>query len=309
MRKAIAWMLLGLVWAAPAAAQSCAPDRFLDHRWVRSNAILYGADSEGPFRLRLNANTPERIGAARAVEPNSLRLSPAKRWLGYRTQDGAEFLYDTRAAREQRLDIRSAVPADVQLSPDETRAAWLEHDGPEHRLAALDLEGHSLLRIPLLDAPDRKAVFFDLTWSGDGESITYAWRDSERQEFFRADLADGIVKSIPPLREFGTDEFTEGAYLLGKPLEAGAPPSNPGTDSIALERGVLRKAGGTIVLTLPGRPARTIAAPAAACGELRLLAAFGGRYGLYSIGRTIWIYGIAENRRAVLYRGDGRLVW
>lgn len=308
MRVSTAIILGGLIWATPGFSQSCAPDRFLDRRWIKSDASLFGVDTEGPFRLRLAANGLERIGAARAV-PESARLSPKKRWLSYRMPDGTEFLYAIAAAREHRLTISSESPADVRLSPDETRAAWLEQDGAGHRLAVLDLASLALSRIALLAAPDPKAVFFDLNWSVDGSSLAYAWRDAERQEFFRADLSTGVVKSIPPPREFGADEFAEGAYLLGKPVAAGAPPINPGTDIIVLGRGRLSKAGGTIHYTAPGRPPRTIAVSLPSCGELRLLAAFDERYAVYAVGSVIWIYGLKENRRAVLYRGQGRLLW
>ncbi len=309
MRRIFALTLASLVWVVPAYAQTCAPARFSDHRWVESYAVLYGADSKGLFKLDLHANGVQRIGARGAMLPDSLRLSPGKRLLRYRTADGVEFLFDTFATREHRLEIRSAGPADVQLSPAETRAAWLEQEGTEHRLAVFDLESGVLSRLSLRDAPDPKAVFFDLTWSGDGNALTYAWRDANRQEFFRADLPKGIVKSIPPSREFGADEFAEGAYLLGKSVESGLPINDPSTDSIALERGSLRTIGGKIVLSAPNRRDRIAAMPDAACGELRLLAAFGGRYVLYSVGKVFWIYGTGENRRAILYSGEARLAW
>lgn len=309
MRWIFALTLASLAWAAPGHAQTCAPARFSDHRWVESNAVLYGVDSEGLFKLRLDANGLQRIGARGAMLPDSLRLSPGKRLLRYRTADGVEFLFDTVATREHRLEIRSAGPADVQLSHGETRAAWLEHEGAKHRLAVFDLESGVLRRLSLPDAPDPKAVFFDLTWSGDESALTYAWRDANRQEFFRADLSTGIVKSIPPSREFGADEFAEGAYLLGKSVESGAPLNNPSTDSIALEPGSVQRMGGKIVLSAPNRRDRIIAAPDASCGEIRLLAAFGGRYVLYSIGQVFWIYGTGENKRAILHRGEARLVW
>jgi hypothetical protein len=309
MRRIFALMLASLAWAAPGHAQTCAPARFSNHRWVESNAALYGADSEGLFKLDLHANGIQRVGTRGALALNSLRLSPAKRLLHYRTADGMEFLFDTTAAREHRLDIRSAGKADVQLSPGETRAAWLEHEGTEHRLAVFDLENGALRRLSLPNSPDPKSVFFDLTWSGDGTALTYAWRDADRQEFFRADLSTGVVKSIPPSREFGADEFAEGAYLLGKSVESGTSSNNPSTDSIALERGSLRRIGGKIVLSTPNRRDRVIVTPDASCGEIRLLAAFGGRYVLYSIGSVFWIYGTAENRRAILYSGEARLVY
>ncbi len=309
MRWIFALTLVSLVWAAEGSAQTCAPARFSDHRWVESNAVLYGADSEGLFKLDLHENGVQRISAHGAIVLNSLRLSPGKRLLRYRTADGGEFLFDTFATREHRLDIHSAGPADVQLSHGETHAAWLEHDGAAHRLAVFDLENDALRRLPLLNAPDPKAVFFDLTWSGDGTALTYAWRDADRQEFFQADLPTGAVKSIPPSREFGADEFAEGAYLLGKSVESGAPLNNPSTDSIALEPGSVRRIEGKIVLSAPNRRDRIIATQDAACGEIRLLAAFGGRYVLYSIGDVFWIYGTSENKRAILFQGEGRLVW
>lgn len=309
MRPIFALTLLSIAWAAEASAQTCAPARFSDHRWVESNTGLYGVDSEGLLKLRLDANGLQRIFARGAMLPDSLRLSPGKRLLHYRTADGVEFLFDTFTAREHRLDIGSAAPADVQFSHGETHAAWLEHEGAEHRLSVFDLESGGLRRLSLPTSPDPKAVFFDLTWSGDGTALTYAWRDADRQEFFRADLSTGIVKSIPPQREFGADEFAEGAYLLGKSVESGASLNNPSTDSIALERGTVRRIGGKIVLSAPNRRDRIIAMPNASCGEIRLLAAFGGRYVLYSIGDVFWIFGIVENRQAILHRGAARLVW
>lgn len=309
MRRIFALTLVSLVWAAEGSAQTCAPARFSDHRWVESNAILYGADSEGLFKLDLHANGVQRIGTRSAMLPDSLRLSPAKRLLHYRTSDGVEFLFDTSTTREHRLEIRSASPVDVQLSRGETHAAWLEHEGAEHRLAVFDLENGIVRHLSLPNAPDPKAVFFDLTWAADGNALTYAWRDADRQEFFRADLSTGIVKSIPPVREFGADEFAEGAYLLGKSVESGTPAINPSTDSIALERGSVRRVGGKIVLSAPNRRDRIIATQDDTCGEIRLLAAFGGRYVLYSIGQVFWIYGTGENKRAILHRGAARLVW
>jgi hypothetical protein len=312
-----------LATAMPAAAQSCGgpvlpdgPRRLYDRSWIRSNAVLYGADERGVFKLRLDSNAIEPIGDHAGQRIENFRLSQKKRWLGYdRSSPFEHWLYDVTDGGEHRVDIHSMGSVEFLFSTDESRLAWLERGGTEHRLAVLDGNSFEMRSFRLLDAPDPKAVFFDLTWSASGDRLAYAWRDAERQEFYSVDAATGIARSIPPPREFGADEFVESTYLLGNGAEPGRTPTLPpvraSKDSIALERGAnVRYANGKIVVSVPGKRARTIAEVPPGCGpSLSLSDAFDGRYVLYRMNGVYWVYGLRENRKAVLYRGRGPLEW
>ena len=168
----------------------------------------------------------------------------------------------------------------------------------------------------LLNAPDPKAIYFDLTWSAAGDRLTYAWRDLEHEEFYSVDPIAGVANSIPLQREFAADEFVEASYLLGNGELDGLPvqPIHESKDRIALERGAsVQYANRKIVVAAPKQAARTIAAEttlAPGCGpSLSLMDAFNGRYVLYRASNVYWIYGLRENRKAILYRGAGVLEW
>lgn len=314
-----------IAMAAPAAAQSCAAptasdarDRIYDRSWIRSDALFYGADERGMFKLRLRANAIQLIGEHGSQPPERVQLSPSKRWLEYERSGPFEYwLYDSGQMREHRIDIHSVGSVQVQFSPDDTSLAWLERSSAEHRLGILDLNSFDTRRFQLQEAPDPMAIFFDLTWSAKGDRLTYAWRDAERQEFFSVDAVTGVAKAIQAPREFGADEFVESSYLLGNGVEAGKSfkPVRASKDSIALERGAnVQHANGKIVVSVPRQQPRTIAdnkaIPPLGCGpSLALFDAFDGRYVLYRVNGVYWIYGLRENRKAILYRGSAYLEW
>jgi hypothetical protein len=319
MRAATAILLCAFFAAAtPAVAQSCvgpalpnAPNRVYDRSWIRSDAAFYAADDRGVFQIRLGSNEVRWIGAHAGEQIENLALSPKKRWVEYERQSPfAYWLYDIANKYEHKLEVHSIDGVNLLFSADETQVAWLERDDAQHRIAVLDLNGFEKRSFRLLDAPDPKAIFYDLTWSASGDVLTYAWRDAERQEFYSVDAVTGLAKSIPSPREFGADEFLEGAYLLGERAAPNGSNPRPGVhehkDSIALERGAnVRYANRRIVVTAPGRRARTIG-----CGpRIKLLDAFEGRYVFYRTGNRYWIYGLRESRKAVLFDGAAPLEW
>jgi hypothetical protein len=323
MRASTILVCAFLVAAVSASAQTCGepavPDgsnRLYDRGWIRSDTVLYGTDARGVFKLRLGANAIERIGEHDAGPPEQVRLSPKRRWLEYESMAPFEYwLYDSGNGRERGIDVHSAGGVEFQFSPDETRLAWLERNQSEHRLAVADLNSFETRSFRLPAAPDPKAVFFDLLWSRAGDSLTYAWRDAERQEFFSVDAVTGAVKTIPAPREFGADEFVESSYLQGDGAAPGEGiarrPVRAGKDSIALERGAnVRYANGKIVVSIPGKRPLAIAEPAAGCEpSLSLLDAFEGRYILFRMNGVYWIYGVRENRKAILFAGPDSLDW
>ena len=311
-----------VVAASAASAQSCAtsaavPKRSLDRTWIKNDTFFYGADARGVFRLGLGSNRIERIGAHAGEPIANLHLSPQKHWLAYeQTGPAGYWLYDTANNREHQIDVQSSGGAELQFSPDETQVAWLERSNAAHRLIVLDLRVFKTQSFRLLDAPDPKAVFFGLTWSMKGDAVTYAWRDAERQEFYSLDPKTGIARSIPPLREFAADEFVEGSYLLGEgEVPRTRPLARAGKDTIALERGaVVRSANGKIIVSSPRTKSRTIAEISPKSGsdcrpEVTLLDAFDGRYVLYRFNSDYWIYGLRENRKAILFSGAGMVEW
>ncbi len=321
MRVGTAIFISAFMAAAPVAAQSCGPaaaglpSRPYDRSWVRSDAVFYGVDEKGVFRLRIGANGTERIGAADGRSIDGFQISTRKRWLQYdSSSSGKHWLYDIRAAREREVGSDAMDTANRAFSPDETRYAWLEAKGPQHSLVILDLRNFERQRFRLLEAPDPKAVFFDLTWSANGGRVTYAWRDAERQEFYGVDIATGIARSLPPPREFGADEFVEGSYLLGRgALTESAVRANahPNIGRVALEGGANATiANGKITVSRPRQRPRVVAHVPASCNPSPgLLAAFDERYVLYRTDRTYWIYGLKENREAILYSGPSALDW
>lgn len=323
MRASMSFVCAFLIAAAPASAQICGgpavpdgPQRLYDRGWIRSDAVFFGADARGVFKLRLGTNGIERIGEHEAGPPEQVQLSPKKRWLEYERSASFEYwLYDIGRGRERGIDVHSAGGVEFQFSPDETRLAWLERNLSEHRLVVADLNSFETRSFRLPAAPDPKAVFFDLHWSGAGDGLTYAWRDAERQEFLSVDAATGAVKTMPAPREFGADEFVESSYLLGNgdaPGEGTARrPVRAGKDGIALERGAnVRYANGKIVVSIPGKRPLAIAQLAAGCEtSLSLLDAFEGRYILYRLNGVYWIYGVRENRKAILLAGPASLDW
>jgi hypothetical protein len=123
------------------------------------------------------------------------------------------------------------------------------------------------------------------------------------------------VKSIPAPREFAADEFVETAYLMASDSDPGRIPAvqavRAGKERIALERGaIVQYQNRRIAVSAPKKRSRRIA-------ELRegrgtppvLLDAFDGRYVLYRMGNVYWVYGLRENRKAILFRGPGLLEW
>ena len=324
MRVGIAIFVCAFVAAtARAFAQDCAgpaipnaPNPLYDRSWIPGGVTFFGADERGVFRMRLGSNATEPIGSHAGHPIDLLSVSPRKRWVQYDSASkGEHWIYATANGRERRIDAPAMDIANRVFSPDETSLAWLEASGGQHRLSVLDLGNFETRTFRLPDAPDPKAVFFDLNWPAKGDRITYAWRYSERQEFYGVDPATGVGSPIPAPREFGADEFAEGAYLLGNGAGpnglAALQPVHAAKNSIALEgRANIRNEGGTIIVSVPHESPRTIAEAAPGCGAGPLLLdAFDGRYVLYRMTGAYWIYGLRENRKAILYRGAGLLEW
>src|SRR5262245_48304327 len=117
---ALLWAFIAA--ASPAMAQSCGeapagPKSLYDRNWIRSNAVFYGADAQGLFKLSLGSNTVQRIGDRQAQAPSHLHVSPMKRWVLYeRGAASSHGLYDIAGGAEHELDVRSSGPVQLQFA-------------------------------------------------------------------------------------------------------------------------------------------------------------------------------------------------
>lgn len=322
-----------LAAALPKGAWACGgspteADASGDRRWIDSDAVLYGTANEfGVFRLRLNSNRLETLGAY-AVQPgDTLLLSGNKRWLLYATRGRGWFVFDTIANQERRLEDLAPAMGGYVFSPAEDKVAGASTAGDS--VAVVDLKAdtvqlHSLAALP----PQSEAVISVVTWLDTVDRLVLHRRPrAAPSSLWSLELSSG---RLPPLvgrydQATGTDHYSDGGIAIGSycalcsarrtfselALSDGARVSNSREEGL-----VVTLAGDETVVVVTGVPRVKVSPnePVLACSSrgATLLGAFAGRYIVYIDEGTYWIYGVRERRKAALLTGanmGARLVW
>jgi hypothetical protein len=325
LSRLVALVLLGTTLASP--AWSCGvPDTaplqdqdLQDLNWVRAPANLFIAFPQGStFHLQLGPYSRTVVGEDAEQSISPINLSPDKRWLLYRLGGGPEYrLYDIQQRQIHRLDMPLQRFSTFAFSPDSRFLAAPIRNGSDHGIAVLDLKTRSSREFIPTGETKPNGMAGLIAWSNDSRNvlIDYATR-IDAPTAFAFDPASGIFRVIDSVRDNGRSIEGKTRYFEnGQEIGAGCvfcsliPPTEIGLVDGAkvihhdhrIE--VIRPGRPPILLAeTPKPPPRKPDEPALACAgpAFHLLGAFGGQYVLYRADGLAWIYGLAENRKALL---------
>lgn len=325
LSRLVALVLLGATVATP--AQSCGvPDTTVfqdqnlqDLSWVRAPANLFIAFPQGStFHLQLGpySRTVVEEQAGQRISP--IRLSPDKRWLLYSLGGGQEYgLYDVQQRQIRRLNMSLQRFSTFAFSPDSRFLAAPVRNGADQGIAMVDLNTHNnATYFPVGETkPDGMAGL--IAWSNDERYVLIDYGNrTDARTAFALDPTNGTFRVIDSVRDNGRSIEAKTRYFENN-QEIGAgclfcsliPPTEislaDGTKVVHHDYRieVIRPGRPTVLLAeTPKPPPRKPDEPVLACAgpAFHLLGAFDGQYVLYRADGLAWIYGLAENRKALL---------
>lgn len=300
---------------------------------------MFGAqDGVGVFRLRLNSNRLELIGAHRGAEIVQFGISRDRSKLFYETsnsegRDEAHWVYDIKSGREIKLEsLTKALKSgsDLAYTADGERVAWVPNSGDGQTVSIMDLRTGGVHTYPLpYPTPDRSTFLFALTWSQSEREVLVVRDWFLLRQFWSVDANSGVRRRIQGRSEkvsgFPSEaiHYRRGGVEIGQGSIGYIGVPRPDVLALADEARARITKDDAFVIERPGRPTVTVAqgekpepyrAPngdleIAACGGLRigLVTAFDGRYVLYTRNGDYWLYGVDEKRSAPL--PSPHLVW
>jgi hypothetical protein len=292
---------------------------------------------QGVFRLHLNNDEVEPIGDHSSESLLDFEVSPDRNKLLYKFMGTAghsrSWIFDIHAKQETSLtpltDIVGADSSSTAFSPDSNRVAAQSMFG--RHMAILNLATRSVRAFNLdrLGAVGDGELFFGLALSQAGTSILFGRRDRHQENYWAVDESSGALTPVEVQTasaddhafRYVRDDVEIGTYCIG--CDRPVPQSELALAGNA--KAVVGKDGRLVVVSASGAEdlvATSIAikpiditpgkfvVPACGGADMALYAVFDGRYVLYSLGGTYWIYGVEERRKAVLADRPGTfLAW
>ena len=295
---------------------------------------MYGVDPQsGPFRIRLGSNGVETIGNHAGHAVADFRISPNKKWLFYSLDDSpgrqSYWLYDVDKGIERTASDIPSYALGITFSGDGEKLAWLTPSGGPESLSFIDLRTWKVRSYPVPRAEaGGLSILFGLAWSNDGERLLFGARpQGEGETYWSLDLQSGRMAMISATRDGKPSDpdqkilYSENGVVVGADcLLCGRP----------LPVTTLEAAGGirvsladrrSLIVMKPNGASRTIAeipasatassdAPVVGCigHSIALLAVFDGRYVIYTHDGAYWVYGVEEDRKALLSDRPGTLL-
>jgi hypothetical protein len=284
-----------------------------DLTWVKTNHPIYFAiQDRGIFRLKLNSNIPEPLGIHNGAAFSGFRMSASGRYLIYQTlsaTSGSSYIYDLDRGLEQQI-FGFPQYSDVTISPDNRYIAAISPPREPAAVWLLNLKDGKTRHFTI-PSNDAAVAVFGKEWSTES-SLLFGVRDRSNEVFwsFTPDTGDfSLVRGV----RTGSFKFT---YFKGSTEVQTVCESCRTYQSLS----TVNVAGGTVVATpyslvfrKSGSPDREIAAlpppsalapgqPTLACGptSIHLSDVIDDDYLLFSVDDSIELYGINENRTALL---------
>jgi hypothetical protein len=259
----------------------------------------------------------DRAGQQTAV----VAISPDKRWLLYRLGGVPDRLYDIRTRQVHRVDMPLDWSSTLAFSPDSHFLAATARDGANHGISVLDLSTFSTQTYFPADEMKPQGPAGIISWSRDGRDVlnTYGNRSNE-QAALALDPVSGAFRMIESRQENTKSidrktRFFENGQEIGMacPICMLIPPTE-----IALAGGFkvvhqdyrieVIKAGepNRLLAETPKPPPRKPDEPVLGCAGpgFHLLGTLDDRYVLYRADGLAWIYGLTENRKALLTKNS-----
>ncbi len=312
---ALSLALGGVAAACGGGAGSVSADAG-DRHWIRSDVVAYGVStyaSPTVFRVPLNGGAPEAIGGNHQKPATVIGIEPSGRYLLYRGDDRDDWWrLDLVTGGERPLSFPGhGFPV---VAPDARHGAKITRDGQGFAMVVTDT---ATLRSRRLQLPDIERINFDsLIWSRDGTSLYFTSGPRDDSIYWIVEISTGRLRQVEgytagtAAARFMEDGTEVTAGCLGCHADDTAP-------AFTLRDGsTVSKDGDELIMEKPGQPRKVIyqaqnALPVEmpdgqfatlACGSERvyIVGIVDDRYLIYGRDDAYWIYGIEEDRSALL---------
>jgi hypothetical protein len=296
--------------------------------WIRSGLPIFAAQSGKIFRLHFNASDSEVLVDHRFRSVDFL-LSADARYIAYMGSTGersAAYVYDTANGDDHPLPIADAALFKPEFSPDGRMLAWADVSPRTERqsIAIMNLADHSIRTVAY---PCRVQTLHDyqgteLHWSMDGRqlligSIAYP-KGAYYQIRFPSLAISAIDGRMEPYRgsrtgadsgiHFVVDDHELAYYPQPCPQSRCENQGQPAPgESAQLDR------NHRLTVTTPKGIEEVVARGGCEqCGDARIkvLSWLGdGRYLVYQLKGSTYVYEIAENKAGKLFDPGWKFAW
>ncbi len=281
--------------------------------WVKISRPIYIAMLfRGVFQLNLNSLTAQPLGIHKGALFDDFHMSPSGRYLIYQLS-GSEwqptYIYDLHLGIEQRIP---GIPTHTSIivSPNDKWLATISTFAVAPVVWLLKLKDGKVQRYPLPSNDEDNSVV-STVWSAENNLLLDVRKDAA-EAFWSFNPETGKFLQVRGVRTSPTNiAYFTGSKEIQTVCEWCTAEHRLTTVNVAggavfatRESLVFRKSGAPdrTIANVPAEPKPSPGQPVVDCGPdgIRLNGVFDNNYLLYSIDDTVLLYGVEEDRAAVL---------